>query len=81
MLWVVAMLGLGRIDRVPGAKFTSPEMYRLSKLEHDPSNERVLDFIGFLAMVNDVEGRDNRDSDLALVNIGAGYTSPTSPSV
>lgn len=47
----------------------------------DPSNERALEVIGFLAIVNDVDGRDSIDSDLALVKACAGYTSPASSSI
>jgi hypothetical protein len=75
------MLGRRWTDRVAGAKFASPATYRLSKLAREPLNERVLEVSGFLAMVNDAEGRDSMDSDLDLVNAGAGYTSPTLPSV
>lgn len=37
--------------------------------------------MGFLGMEKDADGRDNSDSDRALVNTGAGHIIRISPSV
>lgn len=47
-------------------------------LERDPSIENVRrDATGFLGIVNDVDGLDNIESDLALVKACGGYSIPT----
>lgn len=68
------------MERVPSARFTSV-VYRLSMLERDASRDNVLvEATGFLGIVNDVDGRDSIESDLALVKACAGNSSPWSSS-
>ena len=56
------------------------KVYRLSMLDRDTSRDTTHEGTGFLGMVNAVDGRESKGSDLDLTNAGGGNVKQVSSS-